>query len=282
MDLEQKAIERLRLASDMSLTYYQQPLIITTSGGKDSDVCLELARRSGIPYEVQHSLTTADAPQTVRHVLHRFKGLEAEGVKCTINHPTYQGQRVSMWSLIPQKLMPPTRIARYCCEVLKEQGGKNRMIVTGVRWAESQSRKHGRGIYEQLHRDKKKRIVLANDNDDTRDLFENCQLKAKRVCNPIIDWEDRDVWGYIRAENIKMNPLYDMGFLRVGCIGCPMADKKRYHEFRVFPKYEKLYLSAFGRMLEVRKSKEIPTEWESAEEVMAWWMNESIDQQRMY
>lgn len=37
-DLEQKAIERLRCASDMSLKLYKQPLVITYSGGKDSDV----------------------------------------------------------------------------------------------------------------------------------------------------------------------------------------------------------------------------------------------------
>ena len=38
MDLEQTAIERLRMASDMSLRLYKQPLVITYSGGKDSDV----------------------------------------------------------------------------------------------------------------------------------------------------------------------------------------------------------------------------------------------------
>lgn len=68
MDLEQTAIERLKMASDMSLRLYKQPLVITYSGGKDSDVLLHLAGRSGIPYEVLHSLTTADAPETVWHV----------------------------------------------------------------------------------------------------------------------------------------------------------------------------------------------------------------------
>ena len=68
MDLEQKAIERIRLASEMSLQHYEQPLICTYSGGKDSDVMLELFRRSGVPFEVQHSLTTVDAPQTVQHI----------------------------------------------------------------------------------------------------------------------------------------------------------------------------------------------------------------------
>lgn len=41
MDLEHKAIERIKTASIMSQSYYKQPLICTYSGGKDSDVMLE-------------------------------------------------------------------------------------------------------------------------------------------------------------------------------------------------------------------------------------------------
>lgn len=131
-NLEQIAIERLQAASEMSLTYYGQPLVITDSGGKDSSVCKELALRSGIPFEFMHNHTTADAPETVRFVRSEAKRFEDLGIKYTINMPTYKGQRVTMWSLIPQKLMPPTRLVRYCCSVLKETGGAGRFITTGV------------------------------------------------------------------------------------------------------------------------------------------------------
>ena len=79
MDLEQTAIERLKMASEMSLRLYKQPLVITCSGGKDSDVLLHLAGKAGIPYEVLHSLTTADAPETVYHVKNTFRKLEIGG-----------------------------------------------------------------------------------------------------------------------------------------------------------------------------------------------------------
>lgn len=65
MDKEQKSIERIKMASEMSLQHYGRPLVCTYSGGKDSDVMLELFKRSGIPFEVHNSHTTADAPQTV-------------------------------------------------------------------------------------------------------------------------------------------------------------------------------------------------------------------------
>ena len=62
MDKEHTAIERIKLASEMSLRHYGKPLVCTYSGGKDSEVMLELFKRSGIPFEVHNSHTTADAP----------------------------------------------------------------------------------------------------------------------------------------------------------------------------------------------------------------------------
>ena len=277
MDLEQKAIERLKMASEMSLTYYEQPLIITTSGGKDSDVCLELAKRAGIPYEVMHNHTTADAPQTVYHVRQQFQKLELEGVKCSRTSPRYKGHPTSMWSLIVQKLMPPTRVMRYCCTVLKEGGGAGRLITTGVRWAESVNRKSNRGIYEKTEKGHPE-IMLMNDNDDARRIFEDCRLKAKRICNPIVDWTDSDVWGYIQSEHIEINPLYSCGFNRVGCIGCPMAGNKRYFEFRMFPAYERMYRRAFEKMIQARAAKNIDKSWKTADEVFRWWMGEDPNQ----
>ena len=84
MDLEKKAIERIRMASELSLYHYKQPLICTYSGGKDSDVMLELFKRSGVPFEVLNSHTTVDAPPTVYHIRKRFRQLEEQGIKATI------------------------------------------------------------------------------------------------------------------------------------------------------------------------------------------------------
>lgn len=280
MDKEQTAIMRLQTASAMSLQAYGLPLVITTSGGKDSSVCVELAIRAGIPFEVMHNHTTADAPETVYFVRSEFKRLEGLGIKCTLNKPMYKGAPTSMWALIPQKLMPPTRLVRYCCSVLKEQGGAGRFISTGVRWDESTSRKANRGIYEKIASEKTQRIILTNDNDDRRMLFENCRLKAKRVVNPIIDWTDSDVWGFLQDAKVPLNPLYSEGFCRVGCVGCPMAGKKREKEFARWPKHKGLYISAFDRMLEERKRRgKMQGSWRMGTtglDVFNWWMEYDI------
>lgn len=277
MDKEKIAIERLKAASEMSLAYYKRPLVVTDSGGKDSSVCKELAIRAGIPFEVQHNHTTADAPDTVYFVRREFKRLEGKGITCTVNKPTYKGAPVTMWSLIPQKSMPPTRLVRYCCAILKEQGGKGRFITTGVRWAESTSRKNSRGIFERNHDKPEKRIILNNDNDDKRQLFESCRLQGKRTVNPIIDWTDSEVWDFLYDAKAPVNPLYGCGFDRVGCIGCPLAGTAgRQKEFAVYPTYQGAYIRAFDKMVELRRLRRLETDWETGEEVFHWWMEDGV------
>lgn len=121
MDLIDSSITRLKEGANLSKMYYHKPLTILYSGGKDSEVILDLAKKSGIKFRVQHSHTTADAPETVYHVRNVFKTLESQGIECEISYPHYKGGRTSMWNLIVQKALPPTRLIRYCCSILKEQ-----------------------------------------------------------------------------------------------------------------------------------------------------------------
>lgn len=274
MDKEQMAIARLQDAARLSLHRYGKPLLITYSGGKDSQVLVALAERSGIDFEVVNSHTTADAPETVYFIREQFRQMEGRGINCVIEKPRYKGKPTSMWSLIPQKMMPPTRLVRYCCAVLKENTGRDRFIATGVRWAESTRRKNSRGVMELMHKDPSKRIILMGDNDEKRQLFETCNLKSKMTVNPIVDWSDDDVWDYTHSEHLPVNPLYCEGHKRVGCIGCPMAGGGRQHEFMRWPKYEELYVAAFERMLEARRAKGKPCDWQTGRDVFRWWMED--------
>ena len=274
MDKIDAAIARLRTGSLMAERYTGKPMVITYSGGKDSDVLLHLARRADIPIEVSHGLTTVDAPETVRHVKKVFRELELDGISAHIEFGKYKGKRVTMWKLIVQKGIPPTRLMRYCCSVFKESSGNGRMIATGVRWQESSARAK-RAAYEALAPRKEDKI-LVNDNDESRRLYEDCRLKGTRVTNPLIDWTDAEVWQYIHDNHICTNPLYGMGYTRVGCVGCPMAGYvARVNEFVRWPKYRQAYLHAFERMLDVRRSKGLKSDlWHNAEDVMRWWLED--------
>lgn len=76
MDKEQLAIARLQDAARLSEHRYKKPLMVTYSGGKDSQVIVALAERAGINFEVVNSHTTADAPETVYFIREQFKAID--------------------------------------------------------------------------------------------------------------------------------------------------------------------------------------------------------------
>lgn len=249
------AIDRLQ-AFEPPEGYY-----LAFSGGKDSQCIYHLAKEAGVKFDAHYNLTTADPPELVWFIKKNYPDVSRDRPKET------------MWQLIPRKLMPPTRLARYCCQELKEGGGEGRIVVTGVRWAESVRRKQNRGIAEVLGKSRKTNLVLLNDNEQDRRMFENCTKKGKRVVNPIVDWEDEDVWEYIKSRNIEYCKLYDEGFKRLGCIGCPMAGKDgMLHQFERWPKFKQAYMRAFQRMLDTRKTKGLKNNWETPEDVFNWWV----------
>ena len=125
---ERIAIERLKAFEP------DEPYYLCYSGGKDSDVIRILAQLAGVKHELHHNLTSVDAPETVRYVK------SIPDMHIDIPHDK-DGNRVSMWSLIVKKGIPPTRLMRYCCSELKEKGGEGKLKITGVRAAESANRK---------------------------------------------------------------------------------------------------------------------------------------------
>lgn len=274
MDIEHKAIARIQEAARLSEFYYQSPLLLAYSGGKDSEVCLELCRRARVPFQVIHSHTTIDAPETVYHVRKVFRELEFDGIKCSVKYPVYKGKRVSMWTLIPQKLIPPTRMVRYCCKICKEESTPNRCVVLGVRRYESVGRAAA-GVAEQVGKTKRQRVIFDFDNGDER-ITAPCQMKAEIKIHPIVDWKHNDVWDFLRDAGAEVNPCYSMGFTRVGCVGCPMASNRdRWKEFRQWPRFENLYRRAFARMLRARQDAgRNDSTWRNADDVFHWWMED--------
>ena len=136
------AYERLRWASKEAERLFDMPLVVRYSGGKDSDVILQLAKESGVPFRVTHNLTTADPPDNVYYIRRVFAALREEGIDAVINVP-----KRSMWRIMRETLVIPSRIMRVCCSELKERKMADApYIVTGVRWAESVGRRKKSGI----------------------------------------------------------------------------------------------------------------------------------------
>ena len=90
-----------------------------------------------------------------------------------------------------------------------------------------------------------------DDNDGTRKMVEQCYMKKKTTINPIVDWEDEDVWEFLN-EVVKVPhcELYDQGYTRLGCIGCPLQGRAGMErDFERYPKYKELYIKAFYQMI---------------------------------
>lgn len=283
MDLakEKQAIQYLKSFEPKTEPYY-----LCYSGGKDSDVIRILAQLAGINHEIHHNHTTVDAPETVSYI---------RSVPNVIVHYP----ELTMWELIVKKGIPPTRLMRYCCSDLKERGGRRRIKITGVRWAESISRrdnsdvvkiigkpktvqKIGEELNANFYVNKKGGVVLNTDNDENRRFVEQCYRTTSALVNPIVDWSDKDVWDFLSYYGCKSNPLYQCGENRVGCIGCPMQGPKGMkRDFARYPKYKEIYIRTFDRMLKSREERglrKLEKLGDSGEEVMKWWLEEDIHQ----
>lgn len=282
---ESQAIELLKM-----FTPEDEPYYLCYSGGKDSDCIRILAQLAGIPHEIHHNVTSVDAPETMRYIK------SVPDVSIDVPHDR-NGNRLTMWNLIVKKKMPPTRIVRYCCSELKENGGKGRLKITGVRAAESRNRAENGGAVKIIGKpvavEKKAQefgadysiapkggIVLNMDNGASRRLVEHCFRTTATMVNPILNWSDNDVWEFLRHYGCDSNPLYQCGFKRIGCIGCPMAGKHRYAEFARYPQYKNLYIRAFDRMI-VAMDKPL-LNWRNGNDVFKWWMGEDPAQLSLF
>lgn len=257
-DKVQIAIDRLRT--------FEPPegYFLAFSGGKDSQTVYHLCQEAGVKFDAHYSLTTVDPPEVIYFMREHYPDVVVER------------PGITMWDLIVKKGMPPTRMARYCCDYFKERAGRGRIVVTGVRWAESSRRKNGWGVLE-LNSHSKGRVKLMNDNDEARQMLESCVMKSMHTLNPIIDWTEDDVWEYLNTRGVPHCCLYDEGYSRIGCIGCPLAGAKQMRrEFARYPKHEQAYLRAFGRMLQARIDNGKPyLKWHCGQDVMDWWLSEN-------
>ena len=256
-----EAIQRLK-SFEPEDGYY-----VAFGGGKDSIVVLDLVKRSGVKYDAHYTITSVDPPELIRYIRKHHPDVAMDFPR------DKNGKVVTMWNLIPKHTIPPTRQARYCCAEIKEVNGKGRVTVTGVRWDESVRRKKLHGV-ANVNTSSKKIIedalatnpsaklndrgglIMNDDNDESRRIVENCYRTRKVMVNPIVDWTDEEVWEYIHHQNLPYCELYDQGYTRIGCIGCPLAGaEKMKRDFERYPKYRDNYIRAFDRMIKAHPNE---------------------------
>ncbi len=216
-ELKKKVDRAIKLIQQAGRDGYE--VEVAYSGGKDSDVILELARMSGIKYRAIYKNTTIDPPGTIAHVI-------ANGVEVLRPKRTF-------FKIIEENGLP-NRFRRFCCGYLKEFKVLDRNIM-GVRKAESNKRK-------------------ARYNEPTECRFYGSKKEHAEAFYPILDWTDQDVVDFIIDRNIKLHPLYYRadGSIdpkrRLGCMCCPLAGLRiRIDYFKRYPNMVKAYIRAAQR-----------------------------------
>lgn len=227
---------------------------VAYSGGKDSDIILDLTRKAGIKHRAIYHNTTIDPPGTIAHV--KEQGAE-------IIRP-----EKSFFQLIEENGMP-NRFQRSCCRLLKEYKTLDRCIQ-GVRKDES------------TERDKN-----YNEPTECRVYGKGKKKSTVEAFYPILYWTDEDVLNYISRHGVKIHSLYyrEDGTIdhkrRLGCMCCPLAYyKKRLEYFRRFPGMVRLYVHAAQKFRDahpdidtVQKYRDV-YEWFTREvffERQSWW-----------
>lgn len=205
-----RAIQLLKMFEQSALNLSENGYYLCFSGGKDSIVLAKLAELAGVAHGLHYNVTTIDPPELVRFIKRQYPS--------AIWH---RSERKPLpLKMIDKSNGPPTRLSRWCCEIYKEGGGTGLVKLTGVRAPESIRRK---GLWREVNNNKGGTIIC-----------------------PMVYWTDADVWEFIRQYNMSYCELYDQGFKRLGCIGCPMSGPGgQARDFARWPRYERLWRKGF-------------------------------------
>lgn len=202
-------------------------LEVAFSGGKDSIVLYNIAKQTNRKLALVYNQTGIDPPEVIYFMRKNYPELIVRKFEKNI------------FELIKYAKIMPTRFRRFCCNYLKERNSDlTNIILTGVRKQESIKRRNRELIYKY-----KQHIYIL----------------------PLLYFTDKDIWDYIITNKIEYCKLYDEGYKRIGCIGCPLKNRKeRLKDFEKYPKFQELYKKAAKYVAEHRG--------DSFENLWNWWL----------
>lgn len=148
-----------------------------------------------------------------------------------------------------KKQILPTMRVRWCCAEYKETAGAGKVTLIGIRKAESARRAKrneveinnrkfsgdldGLDEYRQEQKAKRARRKSKEQGVNITNADEEQTLgcihgKESLLISPIIYWTEKDVWEFLNdVVRVPHCSLYDEGWHRIGCIGCPMSSAKQ-------------------------------------------------------
>ena len=232
------SIQLLRKAERIALSYdNENGYYLAFSGGKDSQALFHMTQLAGVKFRGHMNLTSVDPPEVIRFVKKNYP--EVELIK----------PKKSIFSLAVEKQILPTKRVRWCCAKYKETAGAGKVTLIGIRKDESARRAkrneveinnrkfsgtlEGLDEYRQQLKAKRARRKFQKDgvnitNADQEQTLGCISGKESLLISPIIHWSKKDVWEFLNEViEVPHCSLYDEGWHRLGCIGCPMSSRKQ-------------------------------------------------------
>lgn len=232
------SVELLQKAEKIALNYdAEQGYYLAFSGGKDSQTLYHMTQLAGAKFKGHMNLTSVDPPEVIRFVKKNYP--EVELIK--------PGKSIFQHAI--EKQILPTMRVRWCCAEYKETAGTGKVTLIGIRKAESSRRAKRNeveinnrkfsgdldGLEEYRQEQKAKRMKRKSKADgvnitnaDEEQTLGCIHGKESLLISPIIYWTEQDVWEFLNdVVKVPHCSLYDEGWHRIGCIGCPMSSHKQ-------------------------------------------------------
>lgn len=259
------SVELLRKAEKLAFSYdSDNGFYLAFSGGKDSQCLYHVAKLAGVKFKAHMNLTSVDPPEVIHFVKAQYSDVEL----IKPNKSIYQ-------AAIDIGILPTKRV-RWCCKEFKESAGAGKVTLIGIRHAESSRRaarqeveisekkysgdleglevyRKARNAQKRGRKPKNNREVTIVNADGERTL--GCiRGKESLLISPIIEWTDDDVWNFLNTLGVAHCELYDQGWHRIGCIGCPMSPaKQKIVENKRWPHVKRNWIKA------IKSIRAIPT-----------------------
>lgn len=261
MNLQSKieySIALLRKCEQMALDYDQDNgFYLAFSGGKDSQVLYHLALMAGVKFKAHMNLTSIDPPDVIRFVKRNYPDVELIKPK------------MSIYDMALKTHFLPTRRIRWCCAKFKEMSGAGKVTLIGIRHAESVRRSKR----NEVETGDRKFSGNFDQFSEHRETMVTCVGgKDKILVSPIINWTERDVWGFLNGNGIEHCSLYDEGYTRIGCILCPMSNyKQKLKDCQRFPHVRRKWIQTIQKLIDAGY---INRSFTDAEFGFNWWISD--------
>ena len=208
---------KIKMADTVLKTLFRatDKVAVAFSGGRDSLVALDLARKIKPDITVIFVNTGIEFPESLEYTRQLAKDWNLKFHEANA--------RVNFWRLTEEQGIPVAgrgnttfmrdlsekagvKLSNSCCHRMKETPARQfyrdhdiEGTVTGLRVSESLMRKLNFADYGALRYSSTYRTLISW---------------------PLYAWLDEDIAKYIKKNNLPLNPIYDMGYKRVGCWAC--------------------------------------------------------------